>query len=79
LQELVGVAPMTYLARRRTQLATELMRDRGLSPSEVAPRVGYGSVAAFSRAYKRTRGIPPGAVRRGRRANERWRSQRFRT
>ncbi|HTE60523.1 MAG TPA: AraC family transcriptional regulator [Solirubrobacteraceae bacterium] len=61
---LVGVAPMEYVTRRRMQVATELMRDRGLAPSEAARRVGYGSVAAFGRAYKRTVGVPPGAARR---------------
>ena len=59
---LVGMAPMAYVTRRRMQLATELMRDHGLSPSEAARRAGYGSVAAFSRAYKRTMGVPPSAV-----------------
>jgi AraC-like DNA-binding protein len=61
---LVGDPPMAYVTRRRMQLATELMRDRGMPPGEVAARVGYGSVAAFSRAYKRTLGVPPGAARR---------------
>ena len=30
----------------------------------LADRLGYGSEAAFSRAFKRTMGEPPGAVRR---------------
>jgi AraC-like DNA-binding protein len=60
---LVGMPPLAYLTERRMHLATELMRERGYAPSEVAPLVGYGSVAAFSRAYKRTIGLPPGAVR----------------
>ena len=61
---LVGSPPLTYLTRRRMQLATELMRVQDLTPSEVAPLVGYGSVASFSRAYKRTMGVPPGVARR---------------
>jgi AraC-like DNA-binding protein len=61
---LVGRPPLAYLTDRRMQLATELMRVHGYAPSEVAPLVGYGSVAAFSRAYKRTIGVPPGAARR---------------
>jgi AraC-like DNA-binding protein len=61
---LVGRPPLAYLTDRRMQLATELMRDHGYAPSEVAPLVGYGSVAAFSRAYKRTVGASPGAARR---------------
>jgi AraC-like DNA-binding protein len=62
--ELAGVSPMAYVTRHRMRIATELLRDRRLTPSEVAHRVGYGSVAAFSRAYKRTTGVTPTAVRR---------------
>jgi AraC-like DNA-binding protein len=62
--QLVGTPPLAYLTQRRMQLATELLRDRAYAPSEVAPLVGYGSVAAFSRAYKRTVGMSPGAARR---------------
>jgi AraC-like DNA-binding protein len=58
---LVGIAPMAYVTHHRMRVATELLRD--LTPSEVAHRVGYGSVAAFSRAYKRTVGVPPSAAR----------------
>jgi AraC-like DNA-binding protein len=61
---LVGRPPLAYLTDRRMQLATELMRIHGYAPSEVAPLVGYGSVAAFSRAYKRTMGVSPGVARR---------------
>lgn len=60
---LVGMPPLAYLTQRRMQLATELLRDR--TPSEVAPLVGYGSAAAFGRAYKRTVGVSPGWMRRG--------------
>jgi AraC-like DNA-binding protein len=61
--ELVGTGPIAFLTRHRMELATALMRDGGLSPGEVAPRVGYGSVSAFSRAYARVTGRSPGAVR----------------
>jgi AraC-like DNA-binding protein len=60
---LVGTAPMEYVTRRRMHAATVLLRS-GMAPSAVASRVGYGSVAAFSRAYKRTVGVPPSAVTR---------------
>jgi AraC-like DNA-binding protein len=61
---LVGMPPLTYVRHHRMRLATDLMRDRGLAASEVAARLGYGSVAAFSRAYKQTVGVSPGAARR---------------
>jgi AraC-like DNA-binding protein len=61
---LVGVAPMEYVTRHRMRVATQLLRQRGLAPTEVAPRVGYGSAAAFSRAFKRVVGVPPSAIAR---------------
>jgi AraC-like DNA-binding protein len=62
--ELTGDAPMAYLAEHRMRLAAAMLRDEGLSAGEVAFRVGYGSLAAFSRAFKRVTGSPPGAARR---------------
>lgn len=62
--ELVGTSPMAYLTSRRMQLAASWIRAGELAPGEVAPRLGYGSVAAFSRAFKRHVGTPPGALRR---------------
>ncbi len=60
----VGMAPAQYLARWRMHLASLwLGRDR-LSVSEAATRLGYESGAAFSRAFKRLRGVPPSAMRR---------------
>jgi AraC-like DNA-binding protein len=64
-----------HLARERTSyralttetrqaLATELLAAAGLSVAEVAHRLGYSEVAAFSRAYKRWTGLPPSTHRR---------------
>jgi AraC-like DNA-binding protein len=63
----VGRTPMAYLTEIRMRLATTLLTD-GLSPTQVASRAGYDSVAAFSRAYKRTTGISPAVTRRGEQA-----------
>ena len=60
--DLVGDPPLAYLTRRRMQLATSLIRA-GASVGAVAGQVGYGSVAAFSRAYKKTTGAPPSVAR----------------
>jgi AraC-like DNA-binding protein len=35
-----------------------------LTAATIAERLGYGSEAAFGRAYKRMVGTPPGRVRR---------------
>ncbi len=39
-----------------------ITRDR-MAIDVVAERLGYGSVAAFSRAFKRTTGKSPGTIR----------------
>lgn len=58
-----GVSPLRYLTDLRMRLAFHsLSRDRK-SVDVVASQLGYGSLAAFSRAFKRTLGISPGAVR----------------
>ncbi|HEX6246185.1 MAG TPA: AraC family transcriptional regulator, partial [Polyangiales bacterium] len=61
----VGVPPMQYLARWRMQLAASLLGGTSLGLSQVAERVGYGSEAAFSRAFKRLIGVAPSAWREG--------------
>ena len=62
--ELVGEGPMQYVTRWRMHVATDLLREEQLTVALVAERLGYASEAAFSRAYKRTTGKPPGEVRR---------------
>jgi AraC family transcriptional regulator, alkane utilization regulator len=59
--DLVGEAPMRYLANWRMQLAKQMMRDGARNIQEVASRVGYDSDAAFNRAFKRATGFPPAA------------------
>ena len=63
--QLVGEAPMRYLANWRMQLARQLLREGTHSMQEVATRVGYESEAAFNRAFKRATGSPPATWRRG--------------
>jgi len=61
--QLVGEAPMRYLANWRMQLAKQLLREGIHSIQEVATRVGYESEAAFNRAFKRATGFPPATWR----------------
>jgi AraC-like DNA-binding protein len=65
--QFVGVPPMQYLAQWRMQLAATLLSSTALGLAEIAERVGYGSEAAFSRAYKRLVGVAPADWRRGKR------------
>jgi AraC-like DNA-binding protein len=55
--------PMTYLTRWRLQLAARLLASTPRGVSEIAADVGYESEAAFSRAFKREFGEPPGRYR----------------
>ncbi|HVZ34532.1 MAG TPA: AraC family transcriptional regulator [Polyangiaceae bacterium] len=63
----VGLPPMQYLAQWRMQLASSLLSKTALGLAEIAERVGYGSEAALSRAYKRCVGVAPAEWRRGKR------------
>jgi AraC-like DNA-binding protein len=65
--DLVGVPPMHYLQEWRMQLTAELLSSTSAALSEIAERVGYGSEAALSRAFKRLVGVAPGRWREGER------------
>ena len=56
---LVGSAPMQYLMSWRLQLAARRLRTTAQSVAEIAEAVGYGSLASFSRAFKRHTGASP--------------------
>lgn len=62
----VGVSPMQYVARWRLQLASRQLEQAGVSIARAAADVGYESEAAFSRAFKKVVGVPPGEWRRQR-------------
>jgi AraC-like DNA-binding protein len=61
--EMAGQPPMQYLALWRMQLASRLLKDGG-AVATVAAAVGYGSEAAFSRAFKKVVGQPPATWRK---------------
>ena len=62
--ELVGEAPLAFLTRWRMQCAARDLRASDDAVIVIAERYGYGSEAAFSRAFKRAMGETPGGVRR---------------
>jgi AraC-like DNA-binding protein len=62
--EFVGLPPVQYLANWRMQLAATQLRTGSDNVAAVAERVGYESEAAFSRAFKKALGVPPGQWRR---------------
>ncbi len=60
---LVGCPPMRYLAKWRMQLAWRSLRSGPDSLATIAAECGYGSEAAFSRAFKRIVGVSPSVWR----------------
>ena len=61
--------PMAYLTRWRLQLAAESLKKTSRGVAEIATDVGYESEAAFSRAFKREFGQPPGRYRNDHRSS----------
>src|SRR6185295_4909604 len=62
--DLIGVAPMQYLAQWRLRLAARQLRLSDRPLASVAEDVGYDSETAFNRAFKREFGVPPATWRR---------------
>jgi AraC-like DNA-binding protein len=56
--------PMQYLAHWRLQLAAQQLKTSDVPLKSIAEQAGYESEAAFSRAFKRHFGLPPGHWRR---------------
>ena len=61
---LVGMTPLGYVTHWRMQLARRELTQTDRSIIEIAENVGYGSEAAFNRAFKRQFDQTPGEMRR---------------
>ncbi|HET9929721.1 MAG TPA: helix-turn-helix domain-containing protein [Polyangiaceae bacterium] len=59
-----GFSPLRFLHTLRLERAAQLLVETDLTLSDIASRVGYVSEFAFSRAFKRHRGLPPSVFRR---------------
>lgn len=59
----LGEGPMTYVSKWRIHLASRLLHRTEKNINEIASDVGYENLAAFTRAFKRYFGEPPGAWR----------------
>jgi AraC-like DNA-binding protein len=60
----IGESPMAYLAQWRLKLGAEMLQASDASVGEIAIAVGYGSEAAFNRAFKREFESPPARFRK---------------
>jgi AraC-like DNA-binding protein len=60
----VGEPPLAYLARWRMHVAAQRLKFTDDPVATIAGDVGYSSEYAFSRAFSRHRGHPPGRYRR---------------
>ena len=63
-REVMGTPPATYLMEWRMLKARRLLLQTDLTTADIVSRVGYGSDAAFLRAFKRRFGETPGKLRR---------------
>lgn len=64
-RRIYGRPPAQMLALFRMQRAAELLRHTDFTLAHIAQEVGYDSPFAFSKAFKRTIGASPDAIRRG--------------
>jgi len=63
-RELVGETPFAHLTRWRMAHAQELLREEPATAlADVATRAGYADEFAFSTAFRREVGVPPGVYR----------------
>lgn len=62
--DLVGEPPMQYVRKWRFQVAEGWLKETDLPIAEIAEKLAYESEASFNRAFKKFKGMTPGAVRR---------------
>jgi AraC-like DNA-binding protein len=62
-QQALGQAPMQYLTEWRMTLARDHLRTGELTLAQIAASTGYASPYAFSAAFRRHHGRPPGQWR----------------
>jgi len=58
-----GVPPHRYLLTRRIERAMALLRDTGLSVTDIAFQTGWSSLGTFGRQFRDVAGASPGKIR----------------
>lgn len=64
MREVLEMSPMEYVTLWRIELAHEALAERRGSVREIAESLGYQSLSAFTRNFKKQFGRGPGEVRR---------------
>lgn len=65
MKALTGMTPNEYVRKARMERAAELLRDRTLTISQVAYKVGIADAYYFSKTFKTYFGITPSQYRKG--------------
>jgi AraC-like DNA-binding protein len=66
-----GSSPHQFMNALRIERAAQLLSETDRSVAEIAEQVGYASEFAFSRAFKRQRGVAPSIYRKHSRGSSR--------
>ena len=66
----LGITPIAYLWRRRIATGVDLLANTGLPIAAIAGHCGFTTPHHFSRRVRRATGMPPGALRRARWAQD---------
>jgi len=61
--EVYGAPPLSYHRQLRLDLAAIRLRLGATTPTALAHEMGYGSLSAFSRAFRSRFGFPPSRQR----------------
>lgn len=69
--EILGCAPIEYLARWRIAIAKQALLSGGQSLDRIADEIGYESASAFSTAFSKRLGCSPGSFAKRHVANAR--------
>ncbi|XVN46120.1 AraC family transcriptional regulator [Novosphingobium rhizosphaerae] len=62
--EVLGCAPIEYLLRWRMAIAKDALARGNKTLDRIAEEIGYGSASAFSTAFRKRLGCPPGKFAR---------------
>ncbi|MFM8331624.1 MAG: helix-turn-helix domain-containing protein [Candidatus Methylumidiphilus sp.] len=67
-REVFGTTPFGWVRDYRLTLAKQLLTEENLPIKQVAHRLGYSNVHNFTHAFTARFGMPPGAMRKGKKA-----------